>query len=86
MIEITYDQEAYLLEQSIDLGSVTYNLRFKKNSYDGATYLDIRDSEGLEVALGVKIVPDVDLLAPYPSKGKPSGTLIALEDGRLFYQ
>lgn len=52
----------------------------------GRWMLDIRDTAGNAIALGIGVVVDLDMLAPVPGTSKPPGQLFVRDDsgrGRL---
>ena len=64
-------------EYVIDLDGADWVLRFRWSSRFDTWYLDVFDADEQPVALGVRLVLGVDLLATYPG-AKPAGMLAVI--------
>lgn len=63
----------------VELDRVLFLLTFRWNEREGYWYLSIADSNGVDVATGIKIVINTPLLRRCVSAGRPTGELIALD-------
>lgn len=73
-IPLTADNQRF----RVSLGEITYNLRVLWRD-DAGWIMDVMDSGGQPLLLGVPLVPDVNLIEQYPELGL-SGAMIVMAD------
>ena len=70
----------------VDFGIGIYSLVLKYNYRAACWSMDIIDSSGDMVLSGLMLVPDVDILYPYPDVSETLGSLIVREKNADDYQ
>lgn len=61
--------------QTLTLDRVRFQLDTYTNNADGGWYMDLRDSTGEPIVLGIALVTGLDLLFPYRYLDVPAGVL-----------
>jgi hypothetical protein len=81
MAVLAIDNKTSLLnyEQLVQLDGVEYLLRFQWLEREMAWYMQFLDQDGVELAVGVRIVVDYPFLRRFKDPRLPPGTLIALD-------
>ena len=71
---------------TIPLGDVVVSLIPKFNYSSQCWTLDILDAQGEDLLLGLMLVPNIDILFPYPSVKEDLGSLVLIELNENDYQ
>lgn len=66
---------------NVSLANVDYNMRLVWNPISACWMLDISDTDGVPVVLGIPLVTGADLLAQYTYLGIRGGLVVTVDDG-----
>ncbi len=74
-ITVQFRTEDKHTSQTLELDGVRFQLDTYTNRADGRWYIDIRDTQGDALVLGIALVTGLDLLFPYRYLDVPEGVL-----------
>lgn len=74
-IEVQFREEDKHTQQTLTLDGVRFQLDTYTNRADGGWHLDIRDSNGEPIVIGIALATGLDLLYPYRYLDVPAGIL-----------
>lgn len=81
IIEIPLDSTLTYYDEIIQLESLEYLFEFAWSDRDSAFYLNLYDQDGNPLAIGIKLLLNVDLLRRFPVATMPPGKLICVDAG-----
>lgn len=76
IIEMTSDGEGIT---EVNLGDILVTFTTRFNYSIGAWTLDIADAQGSVVLKGLMLLPNIDILSPYPEQNESLGGLVLFE-------
>lgn len=74
-ITVQFREEDKHTSQTLTLDGVRFQLDTYTNKADGSWYMDLRNTDGDPIVLGIALATGLDLLYPYRYLGVPSGVL-----------
>ena len=79
VLEIDLDPTLTYYDEIVQLESLEYVFEFAWSARELCWYLNLYDQDGNELALGIKLLLNVDLLRRFPDARLPPGHLLCLD-------
>lgn len=76
-VSTSLTEQSYVQRTSLD--GQDYELTFQWNQRESKWYLDLRDQDGVDISIGIKLVANVPLLLRLTDERRPPGDLIAVD-------
>lgn len=81
VLEIDVDSTLTYYDELTQLESLEYLLEFVWSTRESSWYLNIYDQDENSLAVGIKLLLNVDLLRRFPDPRLPPGKLICVDQG-----
>jgi hypothetical protein len=81
VFEIDVDASQTLFDEIVQLESLEYLFEFSWSGRESAWYLNIYDQDENQLAVGIKLLLNVDLLRRFPDARLPPGKLVCVALG-----